>query len=93
MVEVKTTNPANGYVMGHAQGMHAIMVLTSALWSDKTKMAKCKVDYNVQAGTVTIANAEYKYEFTNVPLLWDGSIDLYRVYVDYIQELRDKEVI
>ena len=41
MVEVKTTNPANGYVMGHAQGMHAIMVLTSALWSDKTKMAKC----------------------------------------------------
>lgn len=93
MMELKGTNPENGYIVRHAQGMHALIVLTSVLWRDKTKMTKCKVDYNTQAGTITIATAEFNYEFTNVPLQWDGNIDLYRVYADHIQELKDKEVI
>lgn len=81
------------YIVLDSKGMNAFMILTQLLWQDKTMIHLCKIKYNAQEGTITIKTNEYRYEFKNVPLQWDGNIDTHAVYGRHIQSLKESEVI
>lgn len=81
------------YIVLDAIGMHAFMVLTQLLWQDKTAMKLCKIKYDTQKGTITVKTNEFRYEFENVPLQWDGNIDTHAIYGRHIQKLKESEVI
>lgn len=81
------------FVVLDASGMHAFMILTQLLWQDKTTINLCKIKYNIQKNTITVKTRDFRYEFKNVPLQWDGNIDTHLVYGKHIQELKESEVI
>ena len=81
------------FIVLDAQGISAFMILAQLLWQDKTMMKLCKIKYNTQKGTITIKTNEYRYEFKNVPLQWDGNIETNIIYKNHIQKLKESEVI
>lgn len=81
------------FVVLDSKGMNAFMILTQLLWQDKTMINLCKTKYDTQNNTITIVTKDYKYEFINVPLQWDGNIDTHLIYGQHIQNLKESEVI
>lgn len=92
IIEVKCYDDNNNIVM-HAQGQHATMQLLNILWQDKTCVKLAKVKYNTKDNSITVKTNLYTYEFNNVPLQWDGNIDISQLYMQHIQQLKQDNVI
>ena len=80
------------YIVMESNGLHATLHLLELLWNDKTMIQLNKVKYDTQNNIVTIITNDYRYEFTNVPLQWDGRIDIHTIYSQHIQTLKESEV-
>lgn len=83
----------NDNIVLHATGQHATMQLLNILWQDKTCIKIAKVKYNTNQGKIIFKTNDYEYEFTNVPLQWDGNIDTSKLYMQHIQQLKQANVI
>ena len=92
-LEVTGYSLENEFAVLDASGMHAFMILTQLLWNNKIGTDIAKVKYDTTKRTITITTKQFKYEFTNVPLQWGGTIDTHQVYANHIQELKESEVI
>lgn len=92
-LQAKGYSKENNFVVVDVQGLHALMLLTTLLWQAKTDMNTAKVKYNVQKKTITVITKDFRYEFENVSLQWDGNIDTHFIYAQHIQELKETEVI
>ena len=93
VIELKGYSKENNYIKLNAIGMHATMHLLNLLWQDKTCIGLAKVKYDTTRNTITIDTKDYRYEFTNVPLQWNGEIDILALYSQHIQLLKESEVI
>lgn len=87
IIEVKCYDYDNNIIMT-AQGQHATMQLINILWQDKTCIKLAKVKYDTKDNTITIKTNLFTYEFTNVPLQWDGNIDTSTLYMQHMQQLK-----
>lgn len=92
-LQVTGYSEKNNFIILNNKGMNAFMLLATLLWQDKTSICKAKINYNIQKKTITIKSNDFKYEFENVPLQWDGNIDTHLIYAKHIQELKETEVI
>lgn len=93
IIRLKGYSKTDHYVKLNAIGMHATMHLLNLLWQDKTCIGLAKVKYDTTHNTITIDTKDYKYEFENVPLQWNGDIDIATLYKQHIQLLKESEVI
>ena len=92
-IEMNGYSLENNFIMLTSSGMQAFMRLASLLWQDKTKVDKNIVEYDIHKNTVIVLTKKYKYVFKNVPIQWDGNLDIYSVYANHIQDLKKSEVI
>lgn len=92
-LQAKGYSKENNFMVLNVQGLHALMLLTTLLWQGKTNIDTTKVKYNVQKKTITVITKEFRYEFENVSLQWDGNIDTHLIYAQHIQELKEMEVM